>query len=89
MAFLAALPELAEAGEAAGAAGGAAGAAGGAAEGGGGGGGLLSKAKSLFGKTGAPGGGEQNKQQNVGESRNLNFQESATAARGALRGGMD
>lgn len=50
---------------------------------------MLGKVKGLFGKTGSPGQGEQNKQQNQGESRNLNFQDAAVAARGALRGGID
>lgn len=75
MAFLEALPEIAEAGEA----------AGGAAESGGGG--LGSKLGSLFGKGGSPGAGEQNKQQNVGESRNGNFQDAANMVRSAVRPG--
>lgn len=84
MAFLAALPELAEA---AGAAGEAGGAAAGAGEAAGGGGGLMSRLGGLFGKTGSPGQGEANKQQNVGASRNLNFQEAASGIRSAVRGG--
>jgi hypothetical protein len=79
MAFVAALPEIAEAGEA----------AGGAAEAGGGsGGGMMSKLGSLFGKGGSPAPGEQNKQQNVGESRVGNFMDAANSVRGALRGGV-
>lgn len=76
MAFLEALPEIAEAGEA----------AGGAAESGGGGG-LGSKLGGLFGKGGSPGAGEQNKQQNVGESRTGNFQDAANMVRSAVRPG--
>lgn len=79
MAFLAALPEIAEVGEA----------AGGAAEAGGasGGGGMMSKLGGLFGKGGSPGPGEQNKQQNVGASRVGNFMDAANSVRSALRGG--
>lgn len=84
MAFLAALPEIAEGAEAAGGAAEAGGAAGGASSGGGG---MMSKAGSLFKKIPGMGGGESNKQQNVGASRNLEFQEAAESARGALRPG--
>lgn len=75
MAFAEALPMIAEAGE--------------GAAGGGEGGGMLSKLGSLFKSTPQPGAGEANKQQNVGASRNENFQDAAGAIRGALRGGAD
>lgn len=88
MAFLAALPEIAEAagaaGEAGGAAAGAGEAAGGAAEGG-----MMGRMRTLFGRIPHPGQGEANKQQNMGDSRNLHFQDAANAARQALRGGVD
>lgn len=77
MAFLAALPELAEAGGAAEAAGGAE-----AGESGG----MLSR---LFSRKPAPGPGDANKQQGNGESRTLNFVDAAQSVRGALRGGVD
>lgn len=87
MAFLAALPEIAEAGEAAGGAAEAGGAAGG---GGGGGGGLMSKVGDLFSK---PAGGnkntEQPNRQNVGGSRMGNFMDAANQVRTALRGNVD
>lgn len=83
MAFLAALPEIAEAGEAAGGAAEAGGAAGG-------GGGLMSKVGDLFSK---PAGGnkntEQPNRQNVGGSRMGNFMDAANQVRTALRGNVD
>lgn len=83
MAFLAALPELAEAGAAAGEAGaGAAEGAGAAGEAGGGG-------KGLFNKIPSMGQGEQGKQQNNGASRNGAFQQAFGTVRSALRGGTD
>lgn len=84
MAFLAALPEIAEA---AGGAAEAGGAAGGAAEGASGGGGPMSRLGNLFKPSPKPGPGEQNKQQNVGASRTFNFQDAATTARSSFRGG--
>lgn len=85
MAFLAALPEIAEAAGAAGEAGAAAGEAGAA---GGEGGGLISKVGSLFKSRPDPMAGDQNKQQNVGESRTDNFQDAATSAAGQVRGAL-
>lgn len=75
MAFLAALPEIAEAGEAAGAAG----EAGGAAEGG------------IFKKPGGspPQATQQPGRQNQGDSRTGAFQQAFTNVRSALRGGAD
>ena len=83
MAFVAALPEIAEGAEAAGAAAGAGGESGG---------GMLSKVASLFGSKPSPQPGDENKQQNEGESRTFNFQDAANTARNAIRpdaGGMD
>lgn len=81
MAFVEALPEIAEAVGGASEAGGAAG-AGEAADSGG-----------LFRKLPQPQQGEQNKQQNVGASRNFNFQDAFNSIRSALRpgsgGGVD
>lgn len=99
MAFLAALPEVlataGEAGAAAGEAGVGAGAATGEAGAGAaadtsgeaGSGASRGKMSGLFQKIVKPGPSEANKQQNVGASRNLNFQDAANSARGVLRAG--
>lgn len=79
--FVEALPSLVEGAGAAGEAG-----AAGAGEAAGGGG-MMSKLGSLFKKTPQPMPGEQNKQQNVGESRTFNFIDAANSARNALRPG--
>lgn len=88
MAFLAALPEIAEGAGGAAEAGSAAGAAGGAGatESSGG---VLSKLGGMFKNKPAAAATQQPGRQNVGESRTGNFEDAFNAVRSALRPGTD